>query len=154
MSSSVGRATARSAIPAPVNCGATGGRIESGRRLVEEDQLRVANEGEREVEATPLAPGETGRLCVGFSSEPNERDRLGDGSRASVVAGVELERFTNLSGSFFERRTRRRQRSPTRDDRNRQLVDGIAISCDRWPGSSPVVTAAIRPGGVRANEAR
>ena len=36
------------------------GRVEAGRRLVEEDQLGVADQAEREVQAPPLAAGEVG----------------------------------------------------------------------------------------------
>src|SRR5581483_4711828 len=40
------------------------GRVETGRRLVEEDELRVADQGERDVEPPPLAAREPGRLRV------------------------------------------------------------------------------------------
>ena len=51
--------------------GATRGRVEAGRRLVEEDQLGVADQREREVEAAALAAGERGaRASSRLSSSP------------------------------------------------------------------------------------
>ena len=44
--------------------GAPRGRVEAGRRLVEEDQLRVADERQREVQAPQLAAGQRARAGV------------------------------------------------------------------------------------------
>ena len=69
--------------------------IEAGGRLVEEDQFRVADQGEREVESAALAAGEARRLSVVLAFESDERDRLDDGARLAVVAGVQLERLAD-----------------------------------------------------------
>ena len=66
-------------------------RVEAGRRLVEEDELRVADQRERDVEPAPLAARELRRERVRLLVEPDERDRLVDVARFAVVAGVELE---------------------------------------------------------------
>ena len=75
-------------------CAACGG-VEAGGRLVEEDQLGVADQGEAEVEPASLAAGEARRLLVVLAGEADERDRLGHGARVAVVAGVELERLSD-----------------------------------------------------------
>ena len=72
--------------------------IEACGRLVEEDQFRVADQGEREVESAALAARETRGLSVVLPFESDERDRLDDGSRLAVVAGVQLERLRGPSG--------------------------------------------------------
>ena len=41
------------------------GRVEAGRRLVEEDQVGVADQAQREVEPPPLAAGEVGGAVLG-----------------------------------------------------------------------------------------
>ena len=69
--------------------------IEAGCRLVEEDQLGVADQGEPEVEPAPLAAGEARGLPVVLAGEADERDRLGHRSGVAVVAGVELERLAD-----------------------------------------------------------
>src|SRR5204863_9787692 len=70
---------------------AAGGGIEPGSRLVEEQQLGVADQGDGDIEAALLAAGELARPIVGLLLEPGELDRLSDGARTPVVAGVELE---------------------------------------------------------------
>ena len=52
------------------------GWIEAGRRLVEEHQLRIADQPERDVDATLLAPGEPGDPRPPLLREPDELDRL------------------------------------------------------------------------------
>src|SRR2546423_8719587 len=53
-------------------------RIEAGRRLVEEDQLRVADEGKAEVEAAALAAGEAPHELVALLAEADQLDHLVD----------------------------------------------------------------------------
>ncbi len=66
--------------------GAAGGRVEAGRGLVEEDQLRVADEREREVQPPGLAAAERARAAVGAVVEPGQREHLVDLARARVHA--------------------------------------------------------------------
>ena len=76
--------------------GCSAGRgVEACGRLVEEDQFRVADQCEREVESAAFAARETRCLSVVLSFQSDERDRLDDGSRLAVVARVQLESFAN-----------------------------------------------------------
>ena len=52
------------------------GRIEAGRRLVEEDELGIADEREREVEPAQLAAGERPDARVALLLEPDELEDL------------------------------------------------------------------------------
>ena len=70
-----------------------GGRIEAGRRLIEEDQVRVADEREREVEPPALAAGQGLRTSVSLLLKLDEPDHLIDTSTAGVVAAVHLDQF-------------------------------------------------------------
>src|SRR5205823_1446858 len=65
------------------------GRVEPGRRLVQEEELGVADEREREVEPALLAAGEGADASGALLLEPDERDHLVDVARPSVVAGEE-----------------------------------------------------------------
>src|SRR5207248_4692179 len=56
--------------------GSPRGRVEAGRGLVEEDQLGVTDEREREVEPAALAARELLRELVLLAVEPDERYRL------------------------------------------------------------------------------
>ena len=69
--------------------GAAGGRVEAGGRLVQEDELWVADEGEREVEAAPLAAGESARERARPGGEADQFDGLVDVARRTVEPGVE-----------------------------------------------------------------
>ena len=60
------------------------GRVEAGRRLVEEDQLRVADEREREVEPAQLTARERACHRVLLALQPAERDHLVDVARVRV----------------------------------------------------------------------
>ena len=62
-------------------------RIEAGRRLVEEDELRVADEREREVEPPLLAARQRPRALVGRLRQAGQRDRLVDVARRRIQAG-------------------------------------------------------------------
>jgi hypothetical protein len=64
-------------------------RVEAGRRLVEEDEVGVADEGDPEVEATLLAAGQGLHTGVALLSEPDEVDDLVHVAGPLVVAGEE-----------------------------------------------------------------
>ena len=65
--------------------GAAGRRVESGRGLVEEHELRVADERERQIEPPLLAAGESLHAHVGLVGEPDELEHLGGGTRRRVA---------------------------------------------------------------------
>ena len=67
--------------------GAPCSRVEAGRRLVEEDELRVADERDPEIEPPLLASGERAYTCVLLVRETYELDDLVDVARVRVVAG-------------------------------------------------------------------
>jgi hypothetical protein len=54
--------------------------IEAGRRLVQEDELRVADEGQREVEPAQLAAREGADAGVALLGEADELDHLARGA--------------------------------------------------------------------------
>ncbi len=66
-----------------------------GRGLVEEDQLRVADEGEREVQPPGLAAAERPRAAVGAVVEAREREHLGHLARMWVHAGPVRDRLAD-----------------------------------------------------------
>ena len=67
--------------------------VEAGRGLVEEDQLRVADEREREVQAAQLAPRELAAAHVGAILEAREREHLLDVARRGIEPGPVRERL-------------------------------------------------------------
>ena len=69
------------------------GRVEAGGRLVQEQQLRVAAEAEREVEPPPLAAGERLDARAGDRAEADEVEHLVRRKRARVGGAVELDRL-------------------------------------------------------------
>src|SRR5579863_3622036 len=71
--------------------GAPRGGVEPGRRLVEEDQLGVADQRQGQVEAAPLAAGQAARALVALVAQANELDDLVDGARAWIEAGEVAE---------------------------------------------------------------
>ncbi len=74
---------------------APGGRIEAGGRLVEEEQVGIADQSDADVEAAQLSAGEATRARLGLGAETNVLDRLVDARGLAVIAGVELERLAN-----------------------------------------------------------
>src|SRR6185369_14939298 len=58
---------------------------------VQEDELRIPDEREREVEATQLSPRERAHARFALLTETDELDHLAHVSRPLVVAGEELE---------------------------------------------------------------
>jgi hypothetical protein len=67
------------------------GRVEAGRRLVEEDELRIADERERKVEASQLSARERAHARFALLAETDELDHLAHVSCPLVIAGEELE---------------------------------------------------------------
>src|SRR6266508_4137524 len=67
------------------------GGIEAGRRLVEEDELGIADERECEIEPAQLSPGQGAHPRVDLLGETNEFDYLLGSPRMGVVAGEEVE---------------------------------------------------------------
>lgn len=64
--------------------------IESGRGLIEEDQLGIADHPECEIEAAPLAAGEGRDPRVGLRLEPDELDHLGGAVSVERLADREV----------------------------------------------------------------
>src|SRR5580704_5778332 len=69
--------------------GAAGGRVETSGRLVQEDELRVADEGEGEIEAAPLAAGEPGAERARLLGQADQGDGLVDIPRRAIEPGVQ-----------------------------------------------------------------
>src|SRR3954454_19520456 len=67
--------------------GPSRGRVEARRRLVEEDELGVADERQREVQPPQLAAGERPRQRVLLAHQARDVDDLVDVARARVEAG-------------------------------------------------------------------
>ena len=61
-------------------------RVEAGGGLVEEDQLGVADERQREVQAPQLPARELAAAHVGLLLQPREREHLLDVARMRVEA--------------------------------------------------------------------
>src|SRR5215472_2322691 len=68
--------------------GAAGGRVETSGRLVQEDELWVADQGEREVEPAPLAARQPGADRVRLAGETDQGDGLVDIPRRAVEPGI------------------------------------------------------------------
>ena len=68
--------------------GAAGGRIEASGRLVQEDELRVADEGEGEIEPAPLAARQPGAECARLAGQADEGESVVDIPRRAVEPGV------------------------------------------------------------------
>ena len=71
----------------------SGGRVEAGRRFVEEEQVRVAGEGDGDVEAALLAARELQDPGVALLAQADETDDLADRAGVWVVAGVHPDRL-------------------------------------------------------------
>src|SRR5258708_27002 len=68
-------------------------RIETGRRLIEEDDLGVVDQRQSERETLRLAPGECDVICVGFVLKLHEPQQLVGAASFRVVAAEEIERL-------------------------------------------------------------
>ena len=67
------------------------GGVEARRRLVQEDDVGIADQRQRDVEASPLSAGEVVRERVGLLGQSDERDRVVDIAGRPVVTGVQLQ---------------------------------------------------------------
>ncbi len=103
---------------------AAGGRVEARRRLVEEDELRVADQGEREVQPPRLPAGERPRERLALLGEPDDLDDLVDVARVRVQAGPVGDRLVDLH-------------VPVHPARLQDDPDALAQARDRSPGSCP-----------------
>ena len=74
------------------------GRVKPGRRLVEEDQLRVADERQRQVEPPPLTARQLLGADVALLGQLDELDHLVDRAPPGVVAAVHLDQLGDRSG--------------------------------------------------------
>ena len=63
-------------------------RVETGRRLVEEQQLRIGDQSKGHVEPTLLATRQRLDPRRRLLAEADDVDHVGDGERVTVVAGV------------------------------------------------------------------
>jgi hypothetical protein len=75
--------------------GAPRRRVEARRRLVEEDQLGVADERQREVQPAPLAARESARAAVGGLLQAGQLDRLLHAAGGGVEAREVLDRLAH-----------------------------------------------------------
>ena len=74
---------------------APGGRVKPRRRLIEEQQVRIADQSDRHLQP-PLQPtGETHDPLVPLLAEADDLDHLVDGSTAWIQARVHHHRLTN-----------------------------------------------------------
>ena len=67
-----------------------GGHVQAGRRLVEHDQARAVDEGERKLEALALAAGERIKRGVCLAREAEAADQLVHGGVIAVERGEEV----------------------------------------------------------------
>ena len=110
--------------------------IEARRRLVEEDELGVADERDAEVEPALLAAGERLHARVALLAEPDELDHLVDVARVRVVAGEQLVRLADREV---------RATAPTLED------DADALPQLSRPASLGIVPEHARPRRRRAS---
>ena len=88
----------RAELPEPLDhapCGPASRRIEAGGRLVEKEQLGVADQRESDVETPALPAREVLRECVDAIGQPDQLGDLGGSARRAVVAGIELQAFAH-----------------------------------------------------------
>src|SRR4051794_37809410 len=79
--------------------GAARGRVEAGGRLVEEDQLRVADQRQAEVQPPQLAAGQLARHRVLLALQADEREHLGRVARVREHPGEVLERLADADAA-------------------------------------------------------
>src|SRR5215218_851508 len=75
--------------------GAPRRRVEAGRRLVEEDQLGVADQREREVQAAQLTARQRARVRICLRGQPGEVEHLVDVARGGVEARPVRDRLAH-----------------------------------------------------------
>ncbi len=71
--------------------GPAGRRIETGGRLVQEDDLGVADQGQGDIEAPALAAGQLRGERVRLLGQADQGDGVVDVARRPVVAGIQLQ---------------------------------------------------------------
>jgi hypothetical protein len=69
--------------------------VEPGGRLVEEDEVRIARQREREVEPPTLAPGQPTDLGVPHRGELHDLEQVGERARVLVVPAPDLDEFAH-----------------------------------------------------------
>jgi len=74
--------------------------VEPGGRLVEEQQLGIADQPDPDVEASLLATGEGPGPSPALVLQPDQGEDLGHGPRGAVVAGEELQRLLDGERGF------------------------------------------------------
>ena len=77
---------------------AAGLGVEAGRRLVEEQQLRAADDADRDVEPAALPAGERGDLAVGEFCQPDRVEQLLDVVRAAAARASSTARSSRRAG--------------------------------------------------------
>src|SRR5262249_41028924 len=87
------------------------GRVEAGRRLVEEDHFGIPDERKAEVEPAPLAAREPPRTRVPFFLEADQLDHLVDRPRVFVVT-AELGQLLGDGQGLVHRRRLQRDADP------------------------------------------
>src|SRR5439155_24243 len=115
-------------------------RVEAGRRLVEEDQLRVADEREPEVEPTALAAREASDELVALLPEADQLDHLVDRARLRVVAGEEAQVLRDAQ-RLVHGRGLEHDADP--------VAPGTA--CPRRVDAAPLTHSAVAPGARRSS---
>ena len=68
-------------------------RVKAGRRFVEEDQVRVADQSQREVEPAALPAGQLAGPCFALSVELDDLDQLLGTPSLVVVAAVHIDQL-------------------------------------------------------------
>ena len=63
-------------------------RVEPGRRLVQEQQVRATDQAQREIQPPLLPAGQAAHLLPGLPGQPDQADHLADRPRRRVVTGV------------------------------------------------------------------
>ncbi len=112
-------------------------RVETGRRLVEEEQLRRTDDAQRDVQAPPLSTGEPARPCPPLLLQPGGADHLVGVARRRVERRVVAHELLD--------RELRRVRGCLPDDaepRPPGATSGAGIGAENLhlPGVAPAVT--------------
>ena len=118
--------------------GAARGGVEAGRRLVEEDQLGVADQRERDVEAAALPARERGGALLGLRGEVDERERVATRRAARGSSRHRARGTRGRSGPARPRTPAGRCRSARASSTARARGRGRAPRrCRRSRGGSP-----------------
>ena len=112
-------------------------RVEAGGRLVEEEQLRIADQRHADVEAALLPAGELAGARVRLALEADRVDHLLDRSRPAVVAGEQRERLGDGQVGV--------EAAALQDDPDPLAPGAAGRAADprRGPSTSPAVAIAV-----------